>query len=377
MATSPRSPARNTGLGICCRVALLAVCCAPRPLVLRGAGSVPAEIGVRSALADPYAPVPQPAASAEGRKQGPIYYIASIQQISGDELISPPISVKVLLRQARQALESRGFHAIEKGQRPDLVFTVEYGRDWLDNPYLDGTRDLPPMVGVSSVPPANGAGLSLEQLPHQTITGAPVQLMNQFEAGREAKIQKAESEKLYIRLNAWQYQADAKARPRLLWVTTRVVDDPDHVDLNAVSVSMLAAGAPYFGREIRDGEITIPAPVPDGHVKVGAPQVLDPLASPAAPVAVQPPPAPPPAAEPRKKFDLPAGAAASALQAYSRQSGLEVIYPVEQVRAIRTKRVSGELNPRTALERLLAGTGLVAVRDEMTGAIAVRPASPR
>lgn len=335
--------------------------------VLAG-GNVLTEIGVRSAVAERAS---KPGRSAERE----IFSIGSIQQISGERLISPPVDVGVLLRHIRVALESRDFRPVGLGQRPDIVFAVEYGRDWLDNPYLEGTRDLPPMVGVSSVTPESGVGLSLEHKPHQTIAGVSTQLMSQLDVGREGKIQKAKSEKLYIRLNAWQYQADAKARPRLLWVTTMVVDDPDNVDLNEASTAMLAAGATYFGEAIRDGEVTVRQPEPEGRVKVGTPQVLDAVADPI--------PAPPPVAAPvsgrdtGKVFNLPAGDAAATLQEYSRQSGVEVIYPFEQVQGVRTGAVSGKLDPPAALERMLKGTDLVAVRDQATGAVAVRPRRSR
>jgi hypothetical protein len=345
--------------------------------VTDAAGGAPAEVGIRSAVTESHARSSDPAGFTHGPEAGPIYFIATSQQISGDTLLRPPVNVDTLLRQVRHALNSRGYRSMEKGQRPDLVFTVEYGRDWLDNPFLEGTRDLPPRVGASSATPVNGTGGGLEHLPHHDLTGAPTHLMSQLEVGREAKIQKALSEKLFIRLNAWQFQADAKAQPKLLWVTTMVVDDPEHVDLNAVSTSMLAAGAPFFGREIRDGEVSVPTPVPEGHVKLGATRVVDAVVATPVPAAATPDKPLPPAEDTRRQFDLPAGDAASALQAFSRQSGLEIIYPVEQVRVVRTKRVTGKLDPRTALDRLLEGTGLVAVQDETTGAIAVHRAATR
>jgi hypothetical protein len=76
------------------------------------------------------------------------------------------------------------------------------------------------------------------------------------------------------------------------------------------------------------------------------------------------------------KFDLPAGDAVVALQAFCQQSGEEIIYPVEQIRTIKTHDVRGELSARAALDRMLAGTGLIVVQDERTGALAIRP-SPR
>jgi hypothetical protein len=80
------------------------------------------------------------------------------------------------------------------------------------------------------------------------------------------------------------------------------------------------------------------------------------------------------AAEPaRINFELPPGEAAVTLKIFSRQSGDEIIYLADQVRALRTKGVAGKLTPREALDRLLEGSGLSAVQDEKTGAFAIRP----
>ena len=118
-------------------------------------------------------------------------------------------------------------------------------------------------------------------------------------------------------------------------------------------------------------------PVPTGHVIVGQPQVVDAGAAPtaaAAPPASAPGPAP---EEAGKKFDLPAGDAAVSLQAFARQSGEEIIFPVAQVSLVKLPGIHGELSTRAALQQLLAGSGLVAIQDEKTGAYVIRPAAPR
>ena len=201
--------------------------------------------------------------------------------------------------------------------------------------------------------------------------------MNSLAPGYEAKIQKAAAEKLYVRVTGWKYPADPKAKARMLWQTTMVVNDPDRWNLNAVAGGMLAAGAPYFDREIAEHELEVSPPVPEGHVNLGAPEVVQPPGPKAAPVI--PPPATAERSEVglRKIFNLPAGDAVTTLQEFSRQSGEEIIYPIEQVRAIRTNRVSGELGARAALDRMLDGSGLTAVQDERTGALAVKPESRR
>ncbi|MDB6114383.1 MAG: TonB-dependent receptor, partial [Lacunisphaera sp.] len=75
---------------------------------------------------------------------------------------------------------------------------------------------------------------------------------------------------------------------------------------------------------------------------------------------------------PRKNFNLPAADAVTALKKFSEQSGEQIVYPVEQVRDVTTNAVQGEYTARAALDKMLAGTDLVVVQDEKTGALAVR-----
>ncbi len=199
--------------------------------------------------------------------------------------------------------------------------------------------------------------------------------MDELSPGQQSKIQKASLEKLYIRVTGWQYPSDPKAKAVMVWKTTVLVDDPDSWNLNAVAGGMLQAGAAYFDQQIEAKELEVHAPVPEGRVEVGAAQVVDiPPAKPAAPAPVA---AERPIAGPGKKFNLPADDAVATLQAFSRQSGEEIIYPVEQVRGIRTNAVHGEMNARAALDRMLDGTGLCAVQDEKSEALAIRPSSRR
>lgn len=74
----------------------------------------------------------------------------------------------------------------------------------------------------------------------------------------------------------------------------------------------------------------------------------------------------------RKTYDLPAASADQALRRFSEQSGIQVIFPSEVVRNVRANAVQGTLTSGEALDRLLAGTGLVAVPDAQTGALTVR-----
>ena len=77
------------------------------------------------------------------------------------------------------------------------------------------------------------------------------------------------------------------------------------------------------------------------------------------------------ATETKRVYDLPAGDAPATLRIFSDSSGKEVLFAAETVRGVRTNAVRGEFTARDAIERMLAGTALVAVPDERSGALAV------
>jgi len=79
-----------------------------------------------------------------------------------------------------------------------------------------------------------------------------------------------------------------------------------------------------------------------------------------------------PAGAPKKSYNLAAGDAATTLKAFSEQSGEQIVYPADKVSGVQTKAVSGELTAREALTRMLAGSGLIVVQDEKTGAYALQ-----
>lgn len=85
-----------------------------------------------------------------------------------------------------------------------------------------------------------------------------------------------------------------------------------------------------------------------------------------------------PAARLEKNFDLPAGDAARTLPQFATQSGEQIVYMLDSVRGEMTHAVQGQLRPRDALERMLAGTALNASQDPGTGALVVgrRNAAP-
>ncbi len=69
------------------------------------------------------------------------------------------------------------------------------------------------------------------------------------------------------------------------------------------------------------------------------------------------------------EFDIPAGDLKAALNSYMSQTGVELIYPEDQMGGSRTKGAIGALAPDDALARILKGTGFTMRRE--SGAIAI------
>ena len=65
------------------------------------------------------------------------------------------------------------------------------------------------------------------------------------------------------------------------------------------------------------------------------------------------------AATPDRTFDIPAEDAAAALPAFVQQSGRQVLANAQDLKGIRTNAVEGRFDADAALDRLLAGTGLI------------------
>ncbi|MFA5263392.1 MAG: TonB-dependent receptor plug domain-containing protein, partial [Opitutaceae bacterium] len=74
----------------------------------------------------------------------------------------------------------------------------------------------------------------------------------------------------------------------------------------------------------------------------------------------------------KRSYDLPAGDASATLAQFVEQSGEQVVYLVNKVRGVQTNAVKGEMTAREALGRMTAGTTLVVVQDEKTGALTVK-----
>lgn len=78
---------------------------------------------------------------------------------------------------------------------------------------------------------------------------------------------------------------------------------------------------------------------------------------------------------PLRQFDLPRETADKSLKRFSEQSGLEVIFSSQVAKGVVTRAVKGEMTAGLALETMLAGTGLVVVRESKSGAFTVLKAA--
>ena len=84
-----------------------------------------------------------------------------------------------------------------------------------------------------------------------------------------------------------------------------------------------------------------------------------------------------PATAQTRTFNVPAGELRTALGAYARQAGVQLIYRTDDIRGARTGGARGALTAEAALEQVLRGTGF-RVRRDASGAIAiVRAGLPR
>ena len=232
------------------------------------------DVGVRPTVVDPSNLHTGKSKIPNSGGHGKIYSVLSVQEITADQKLVKPVDEDAILQLLSHELNANGFQPYARGQRPEIILTVSYGRGELHNPYI---RDQGEVGGIPSAPAPGGNGQNDSGATSASINGAfPLQLYDEKNPGWEAKLQKAAAEKLYIRVTAWSYPTDSKAKARMLWKTIMVVDDPDHRDLNAVAAKMLEAGAPYFDREVLDPEVDVYTPLPDGQVKVGTPEVVPP-----------------------------------------------------------------------------------------------------
>jgi len=235
---------------------LLAFICTAFPAPLR-AQSNEVVIGVRTNVVDGWVHPSKKNPAADG-KHSKLYGVLSVSLVPSAEKLTKPVDPNLILKILHEEMAKEGFQKSAKGQKPDIILTVSFGRSLLTNPYLDGT-------GISTD--------GVEAIPHQNILTGD-ELIDTHNPGFEQKVQKATQETLFIRVTAFEFPKDPKAKMKMLWKTIIVADDPDHRDLNAIAGMMLAAGAPLFDKETVEKETEIKQLVPDGKVNVGTPEVV-------------------------------------------------------------------------------------------------------
>ena len=231
------------------------------------------DVGVRTKVTDKsniYAGKTRSAPGTGGHSK--LYGILSVEEIKSEYKLVKPVDEAMILHALSAEMNKNGFKLYAPGQKPDIIITASYGRGELENPYIrDGGETGGDGRAGAFTGATNDSGATTS-----VITGAfAQQLIDEKTPGYQAKLQKASYEKLFIRITAWAYPSAPKAKAKMLWKTIMVVDDPDHRDLNAIAEKMLEAGAPYFDKEIREPEATIFKPLPDAHVNVGTPEVVD------------------------------------------------------------------------------------------------------
>jgi iron complex outermembrane receptor protein len=76
-----------------------------------------------------------------------------------------------------------------------------------------------------------------------------------------------------------------------------------------------------------------------------------------------------------RNFDIPAGELQAAIDAYAQQSGVQLVYKVDELRGLSAVAVKGAMSPDDALARLLQGTSLRIMRDPSNAVVIFRPKS--
>lgn len=165
----------------------------------------------------------------------------------------------------KNVLSAQGFHEITWGKTADIILTVIYGRNQMRNPYTDKTVEV------------DGSAMGMHGV--KVVSSESDELLRErSDPGYREKMEKADAEKLFIIVNAWEnpgFNPKEKKDPVLLWRTVIYVDNPEW-DLNAVAGKMLAAGATHFDRPMAQEEVVISSAVAEGTVNVGTPTVVEP-----------------------------------------------------------------------------------------------------
>jgi hypothetical protein len=233
------------------------------------------DIGVRSKVMDKDLQWGQKTDSPEEGGHSKTFAIVAIEEVKAASRLVKPVDQQNILEQLFEQLLANGFTKYAKGTKPDILLAVSYGRGEMRNPYFKNHQGEVGGVGFPT-PPLSGSVVGAE-VTTVTLSGATdigQSVIDKRTPGYEAGLQKAEFEKLFIRVTAFAYPTDKKARLKMLWKTIIVADDPDHRDLNKIAAEMLKAGAPYFDKDLKKPEIEFWHGVPKGQVNVGTPEVV-------------------------------------------------------------------------------------------------------
>lgn len=217
---------------------------------------VPLLVDVRSSVDQRWEGFRKKGATAHGR----VYALVSVKDTTASE--SPlirPLNEAEMVRLLRAKLAENGYREITAKETPEVVLTVTYGRGYLHNPHFEPGS----LVDTGDGSPPLMMSPSLKQVFKQRLPGF------------ELKAQRAQAEKLFFVVTAWKYPEEKGEKPYLYWRTTMVTDNPDERDLNLALPSLLAAGAGWFDRETKEGEVTVNTTMPTGTVKLGPLNVIE------------------------------------------------------------------------------------------------------
>lgn len=215
----------------------------------------PLEVGVRAVVDRPFKGLSKEPLRDFGRA----YYIINIQHARSEPDLIASVNEGEILSELHTMLSKNGYRQIGETETPEILLSVAYGRGYLRNPYL-----------ADATPTADGVGGGIGVGGSVVSITDPRQLMKQKQVGYEQKLQSANYEKLFLRVTAYQYPKENKQPPKQVWQVTMVVDDPQNTDLNKTYRAMLAAGVPYFNKEVED-QLDIRNPLSRGKVEVGTP----------------------------------------------------------------------------------------------------------
>ncbi len=236
------------------------------------------DIDVRSKVMDKDLQWGHKTASPQEGGHSKTFAIVAIEEVKAASRLVRPVDPQNILEQLYEQLLANGFTLYAKGTKPDILLVVSYGRGEVQNPYFHEQGEIGAFAPPFPPDPSGATPHSDTEATSVTLTGAVAIGRSVFDSktpGYEMKLQKAEFEKLFIRVTAFAYPTDPKARPKMLWKTVIVADDPDHRDLNKIAAEMLKAGAPYFDKDLAKPELEFYQGMPQGQVNVGTPEVVE------------------------------------------------------------------------------------------------------